>query len=217
MPPDVVAIAEAADRSAAVAVDVRRRLVDGGRGDAFDRHVFACVVAIAVAAGADAPAPSLCDATGLDRDALAALFTAYFPHTLSLLDRQPPAASAVEDAIEEPDLRQLLIDNRTEGVIEEEWLAAIVARRSLGPNHLWQDLGLNDRGELGRLLHRHFAPLAAGNVRDMKWKKYFYRRLCQMDGVLVCKAPNCEVCCDKSVCFGDEAGEPLARVRRSLL
>ena len=111
----------------------------------------------------------------------------------------------------------MLLDHRTHGTRAEAWLAAIVARRSLGPNHLWQDLGLNDRSELGRLLHRHFAPLASENVHDMKWKKFFYRRLCQLDGVLVCKAPNCEVCTDKAVCFGDENGEPLARARRSVL
>lgn len=195
--------------------------MDGGARDAFDRdafdrHVVACAIAIA-AMEADEVA-SLSVATGLGRDAIVALFAAYFPHAIGLVDAGSPAEAApVEDAIEEPDLRQLLIDHRSKGSVEEEWLAAIIARRSLGANHLWQDLGLNDRGELGRLLHRHFAPLAAGNVHDMKWKKYFYRRLCQLDGVLVCKAPNCEICTDKAVCFGDEAGEPLARARRSLL
>jgi nitrogen fixation protein NifQ len=204
-----------ADRSRPAA-DVNRWLVNGGRGDPFDRHVFACVVAVALCEIESEPQRSLCDATGLDRADLVALFAAYFPHGLALLDGLPPVASPVEDAIEEPDLRQLLLDNRAHGVIEAEWLAAVVARRALGANHLWQDLGLNDRGELCRLLQRHFAPLAAANGRDMKWKKFFYRELCRRDGVLVCKAPNCEVCCDKAACFGDEAGEPLARMRRAL-
>ena len=78
-------------------------------------------------------------------------------------------------------------------------------------NHLWQDLGLPHRGDLSALLHRHFRPLAERNDQDMKWKKFFYRKLCEREGVLVCKAPNCAVCDDVGLCFGAESGEPLAR------
>lgn len=39
--------------------------------------------------------------------------------------------------------------------------------------HLWQDLGLFNRGELSRLLATHFPTLAAGNTQNMKWKKPF--------------------------------------------
>lgn len=67
--------------------------------------------------------------------------------------------------------------------------------------------------DLSTLLRRHFAPLAARNSGDMKWKKFFYRELCQRDGVLVCKAPNCAVCDDAALCFAPEDGEPLARLQ----
>lgn len=187
-------------------------LVAHGLGDAFDRHVFACALA-AAAEEADRP---LTEALGLTGGSLERLLQAYFPltgPTGRLLAALPPDADPGADALEEPDLRQLLLDHRTRGVIEEEWLAAIIARRSLRPNHLWQDLGLFNRSDLGRLLHRHFEPLAQRNVRDMKWKKFFYRELCQRDGVLVCKAPNCAVCDDVSLCFGGEAGEPLAKLQ----
>ncbi len=83
----------------------------------------------------------------------------------------------------------------------------------MAPNHLWQDLGLQSRTDLGRLLHRHFPVLAGLNDRDMKWKKFFYRQLCQRDGILICKAPNCADCSDISVCFAGEPGEPLLALR----
>lgn len=201
------------------AADAYRLLIGGGQdqgrdtideGTAFDRHVFACVLAIGLGE-ADRP---LTAATGLSRDDLASLIERYFPHASSLLTDLPAEAGVVEDAIEEPDLRQLLQDNRRDDTAEATWLAAIVARRSLGANHLWQDLGLSNRGDLSRLLDRHFAPLASRNTKDMKWKKFFYRELCQMDGVLVCKSPNCEVCPDVGICFADESGDPLLTLRR---
>ncbi len=205
------------------AAEAYHRLTGGGqdagdsphveRDDDFDRHVFACVLAIGLS---EAGRP-LTDATGLSRGDLRQLFARYFAHAQTLLDDQPAEAAASPEAIEEPDLRQLLLDNRTHGTEDEAWLATIVARRSLGANHLWQDLGLMHRGELSRLLHRHFYPLASRNDKDMKWKKFFYRQLCQLDGVLVCKAPNCEVCADVGICFGAETGDPLLPLRQPLL
>ena len=184
-----------------------RRLMEGGAGDAFDRHVFACAIALA----ASEPGRPLTAALGLQGPALRALLAAYFPEEKELL--AGAGEDAGPDALEEPDLRALLIEHGSREAPEEAWLAAIVARRSLGANHLWQDLGLASRGDLSRLLDRHFHPLAARNTGDMKWKKFFYRELCQLDGALVCKAPNCAVCDDVSLCFGGEAGEPLTRLQ----
>ncbi len=169
-----------------------------GTGDPRERHVFACVLAIA----ARNPAVPLSEGVGLARADLGRLIETYFPAFRRLTAAIPATAGA--DAIEEPDLRRLLLDHRSRGAIEEEWLAAILARRSLGANHLWQDLGLFHRRELSGLLDRHFHALAVQNVGDMKWKKFFYRQLCARDGIFVCKAPNCAVCTDYSVCFGNE-------------
>ncbi len=41
---------------------------------------------------------------------------------------------------------------------------------------------LQDRSELRVLLQTHFPELAAGNTRDMRWKKYLYKRLCGWPG-----------------------------------
>jgi nitrogen fixation protein NifQ len=188
-------------------------LIASGRGDRFDRHVFACAITIGLA---ESRCP-LTAALGLSPSVLADLLNAYFPDA----GRYLPAANLGEDAgqdqLEEPDLRQLLIDHRSRDALEEEWLAAIVARRSLGANHLWQDLGLFDRGELNTLMDRHFHNLKRLNSGDMKWKKFFYRQLCERDGVLICKAPTCDACTDVGVCFGPEAGEPLSVLQKSVL
>jgi nitrogen fixation protein NifQ len=93
----------------------------------------------------------------------------------------------------------------------------MVARRALETNHLWEDLGLRNRGELSRLLTRHFAPLAERNTRNMRWKRFFYRQLCEDDGFLMCATPVCTDCPDFDLCFGEESGESrLAQRNRAL-
>ena len=128
------------------------RLMAAGRGDPFDRHVFACAVAAGLA---EAPRP-LTEALGLSADGLAGIFDAYFPETRALLENLRLTAPAESDEPEEPDLRALLLDHRTSGAPVEASVAAIVARRSCRANHLWQDMGLFNRSELSGLLHRHF-------------------------------------------------------------
>lgn len=180
-----------------------------GLGDPFDRHVFACALA---AGAAEFPRP-LAEALGLAPAALADLADAYFPGSWRRIPADRVGADPGPDALEEPDLRQLLLEHRARGAPEEGWLAAIVARRSLGANHLWQDLGLFERSELNTLMQRHFPGLKALNGGDMKWKKFFYRQLCERDGVVLCKAPNCAVCADVAECFGPEAGAPLSALQ----
>lgn len=190
-----------------------RLMADGGTGDLFDRHVFACAIAVAGGDGA----PSLSRALGLSPDALSALLMAYFPHAMDLLPWPAERDDSDDDAaLEEDDLRALILGHRASGRAEEGWLAHIVARRSMAENHLWQDLGLADRDELNDLIRRNFPGLAALNHANMKWKKFFYRTLCQTEGVVICKSPNCQTCDDFAHCFGDEAGAPLLGVASPL-
>ena len=167
-----------------------------------DRHLFGRIVDLA----ARDPRP-LTGALGLGRTDLARLLAKHLPERAHLLDGLPDDRG--EDAIEEEDMRGLLLDHRARGVEEEAWLAAIVARRSLEPNHLWQDMGFADRGELGAMFRRHFPSLVALNSGDMRWKKFFYRQLCEREGFLLCKAPHCERCEDHHACFDGEKGAPL--------
>lgn len=168
--------------------------------DVFDRHVFACILA----KGAAEAARPLTEAVGLAAQQLVQVQQRYFPAAHWLVAGLD--GDAGEDAPEEPDLRRMLADNAScPGAPAGQWLAAMVARRSLQPDHLWQDLGLAARGDLSGLLHRHFAPLAARNVRDMKWKKFFYRQMCEDEGVSICKSPVCDTCSDFPACYGPES------------
>jgi len=190
-----------------MASDLYSRLMAGsGSGDPFDRHLFACAIAVAFEAR-DQP---LTHGLGLSSECLAAVVGRYFPQAPGLLSGL--SRTGREDAPlapEEPDLRALLLDFRSRGLLEEEWLAHVIARRALGSNHLWQDLGLTGRADLSGLMRRHFRGLAELNNRDMKWKKFFYRELCRREGVVICKSPNCEICVDAVLCFGVEDGSPL--------
>jgi nitrogen fixation protein NifQ len=105
------------------------------------------------------------------------------------------------------DLMTLLRDHAAMAVHSEAEVDAIawaIACASLGDNHLWQDLRLASRGELSALIAYWFPTLAARNVHNMKWKKFFYKELCLREDLLVCRAPSCSVCTDRDMCFGPE-------------
>ncbi len=174
-------------------------------GFALDHYLFGRIVAI----GAADPRRSLTEALGLTRTALARLIGRHLPEHRPLLDALPAEAGPGTDAVEEPDYRAYLLQHRAGDAEEEEWLAAIVARRSQYPNHLWQDMGFASRNDLSAMFRRHFPELVRRNSGDMKWKKFIYRELCRIEGVVICKSPNCETCSDFGHCFGGEAGEPL--------
>ena len=177
-----------------------RLMESGGTADWFDRHVLACTLA---AARAENGRP-LTEALGLDRPALARLLDAMFPAADILDDLVDGPATPGDDAIEEPDFRALLLAGRRGGSEIEEWLARIVARRSLAAGHLWHSLGLTNRKELSDMLHRHFPAVAARNTRGMRWKKFFYREMCQAEGVNICKSPVCDICPEFDDCFKPE-------------
>ena len=102
------------------------------------------------------------------------------------------------------ELRDLLLLHRA-GVNESEiWMAEMVAVAAMGRDHLWQDMGLWSRKELGELMMRNFPSLARKNNRDMKWKKFLYKQLCVTEGVYTCRTPSCECCSDYEQCFGPE-------------
>jgi len=136
---------------------------------------------------------------GLPDAAFQTLWHDYFPGAhLNLTDGPGEVIAELED------LLNLLLEYRA-GVFDSGvWLAHIVAYSCCGRNHLWQDLGLADRGELSTLMHAAFPGLAALNVGDMKWKKFIYRHYCAREGIYVCPAPSCGECADHAQCFAPE-------------
>jgi nitrogen fixation protein NifQ len=178
----------------------------------FDRHVLASILAAAAMDGAP-DGEGLAERAGLAASDLAALVAEHFPSARpDLANWCRPLAPAEDD--ETAMVRDLLLAQRSSAGEVGQWLAAMVARRSMEPNHLWEDLGLRDRTELSRLLSRHFSPLAARNTRNMRWKRFFYRMLCEDDGFVMCTTPVCTQCNDFQLCFGDESGESRMAERR---
>lgn len=184
--------------------------------DAFDAHVVACTVALAIEDSLFS-GRAVTEFIGLPGAGLLSLLQTLFPHAIQF--HQPTGWDAnitVQD--DERCLVELLTRYSTRGSYLEVQLAAMIARRAMQPNHLWQDLGLRNRSELSKLMRLHFAPLAARNSSDMKWKKFLYRMICRDEGYRLCTTPICSECDDFAVCFGDESGESLlARNRRSAL
>jgi nitrogen fixation protein NifQ len=185
---------------------------DIGDNDDFDRHVLASILAAAVMDGG-----SIAERAGLGEQELNELLAECFPSA----EVRAVAWIAMPESIGDDEtimVRDLLLTQRsTDGEIGR-WLAAMVARRAMEPNHLWEDLGLRERAELSRLLMCHFAPLAARNTRNMRWKRFFYRMLCEDDGFVMCTTPVCTQCNDFDLCFGEESGESrMAERRREFL
>lgn len=182
---------------------------------AADAHAFASTLALALVEAEATQRPPV-DGLGLSPSELGHLIDRMFPTVGRAgfrLDRHDGRPADEEELL----IRDLLDAHRRRDDAVAGWLAAIIARRAMRPDHLWQDLGLQNRSELNALLARHFPALHAGNVRNMRWKKYFYRRICESEGFALCTAPSCAACCDFSDCFGEETGlSQLARARLEL-
>jgi nitrogen fixation protein NifQ len=177
----------------------------------FDVHVVAAILSLAI--GEAAYGASIPERVGLEKQPLMELVAEMFPGAYSVLENEV-TDERVEIDNEEQSLRDILAIYATGASLLERPLGAMIARRCKWPHHLWQDLGLRDRGELSVLMQRHFARLAEKNRQDMKWKKFLYRMVCSSEGFVLCTAPVCAECEDFLSCFGAEDGESrLARAR----
>ena len=105
---------------------------------------------------------------------------------------------------ESEDLRKLLLQSRNGSSDYELWMVDIMVAGCMGNDHLWQDLGLWQRTDLSNLMMDNFRALALRNDRDMKWKKFLYKQLCEAEGIYICRSPSCEVCVDYEHCFETE-------------
>ncbi|WP_119154749.1 nitrogen fixation protein NifQ [Caldimonas tepidiphila] len=147
---------------------------------------------------------------GLSPGDWAALEARFFPGAgLALLPRDEAPRGEFDEF---DDLVRLLAEHaapQARDASTARWLAHAIATACTAANHLWQDLGLPGRGVLNQLMQEHFPALRRRNGADMKWKKFFYRCLCEQAEVLICKAPSCSACSDRALCFGAESGRVL--------
>jgi nitrogen fixation protein NifQ len=199
-----------------VAADIYRTLMETPgtpAGDPFDRHVVAAILSLALDE-ADAGGTGALAGLGLERGALLALVGDLFPDKVDYIAQRVPDAPVEVDE-EERNIRDILAMYASGGGRLQRALIALIARRARAPHHLWQDLGLRNRGELSELMARHFAPLKAKNAHDMKWKKFLYRMVCGSAGFTLCTAPVCAECDDFPACFGAEDGESRLAIARN--
>jgi len=144
------------------------------------------------------------DRLGLNPTQFEQLIDSYFPGYP--LASQAFSGSSLDYSrmLEKRDLEILLAQFAANPCTETDWLIAMIVAACLGSDHLWQDLGLWSRSDLSAMLGYNFPQLLIRNSKDMKWKKFLYKQLCEAEGLYVCRAPSCEVCKDYSQCFGAE-------------
>jgi len=144
------------------------------------------------------------DTLGLEAEQFNTLITHFFSGCA--IPEQAPSGSKLDFSrmLEKQDLVNLLKLYAKPNSPEIDWIIGIIVAGCLGSDHLWQDLGLWSRSQLSAMLRHNFPELAARNNKDMKWKKFLYKQLCEAEGLYLCRAPSCEVCIDYPKCFGPE-------------
>ena len=175
-----------------------RILLVRGRGDGNDRVVARMVTSWTLGDGA------LPRWMGLAPSQFRAMMAFHFPgHGLDLGRRvsYKPPLNRLDERI---DLKRLLTAHRAGRSRSEVWIADLTVAACMAGGHLWEDLGLWSRGDLTELMERNFPVLAARNTKNMKWKKFLYKQLCEAHGVYICRSPSCEVCPDYAICYGPE-------------
>ena len=178
--------------------DVYAVLMGGRRGDPVEETLARIIASWLLGFGA------MPQWLGLGRERFEHVLATHFPgFPLRSLPQAGGAVSA-QRADEMQDLHRLLMQHRTDASEAQALMADILVAGCMGDDHLWQDLGLWCRADLSRLMSDNFAPLAARNDRDMKWKKFLYKQLCETEGIYTCRSPSCEVCADYAACFGPE-------------
>ena len=171
-----------------------------------DRHLFACVLAVATGEPYDTAT-----ALGLDIEDLENILQCYFP-AVSLTDLEAFSAPPRErPPLTNDDILNLLAtylpyDAKGYTPSPSLWLSRILATRAAHTGHLWRAMGLFARTELTAAIRRHLPALSVDKHRGMRWKRFLFKKLCEQSGGVLCKTPDCGVCSDYALCF---AGEEL--------
>jgi len=144
---------------------------------------------------------------GLNEEALDALLELYFPGITSSellnqdVEQDSPATPEYDTELLSLLESYLSAADRVTTAQPAGWLTRIIAARCGQPGHLWVAMGLPKRDELSAAISRHLPRLAAANDRGMRWKRFLFKRLCDLQGGVLCKAPTCGECSDYNLCF----------------
>jgi len=140
---------------------------------------------------------------GLSPDSFRALIDRFFPD--AVLPQPPQRSDAwLQQMPEKGEREALFADVAVDDDPQRGWIAATVIAGCVGHRHLWEDLGLFSRSDLTAMINENFPVLGRKNDRDMKWKKFIYKQLCEREGIIACPAPSCDACADFATCFAPE-------------
>lgn len=184
----------AADPAAGIYGELMSRAVGDG-----NEHVLACMIASRQTGMGAMPAR-----LGLAPAAFRCLMEHHFPGAVMPVLTLETGVVVDERADEVDELVRLMLIDKAGESPSEVWMAHLVAAGCVATDHLWQDLGLWSRADLTNLMRRNFPALAGRNVKDMKWKRFLYKQLCEAEGIYTCRVPSCEACVDYHVCFGPQ-------------
>ncbi len=166
--------------------------------DPEDRQLFASL--ITVATQEDCPMTA---ALGLNEEQLAALFATWFPYfDRRLVDgKQPILIAPPQINADVEDVLFSFVPADAEATSPAWLLAQILAARAAHKGHLWVAMGLLKRPQLTAAIRRHLPELAEANNKEMRWKRFLFKRVCDLGGGVMCKTPNCGDCSDFALCF----------------
>lgn len=102
---------------------------------------------------------------------------------------------------ERDELIALFLEHAPADASHSTALATVIATGCLGQEHLWEDMGFDKRDSLSEFIRLAFPDLFARNTQNMKWKRFFYKQLCEREGLYVCRAPSCGQCPEYQACF----------------
>lgn len=171
--------------------------------DEYDRQLFAGLLTVVI----QEKLP-LAASIGLTEDELSALLAYFFPscdHSIfsQTVSETTPAPDSNLDILIIM-LAHVPCDATVGRTQTSEWLARAIAARLTQPGHLWVAMGFFERPQLTAAIRRHLPTLAAANYNGMRWKRYLFKQVCEMNGGLLCKSPNCGDCSDYAFCFAAE-------------
>lgn len=162
-----------------------------------DRLLFAGLIAITCRDNRD-PAAAL----GLAVEEFSQLLETVFP---AIDPAEVLGRGATQSAPPADDLRTLLCSYLPKNAtLLAPFLAVTLAARAGCPGHLWVATGLQERPQLTAAIGRHLPALLAANDKNMRWKRFFFKQLCNNSGGMMCKTPDCGVCSDYALCFAPE-------------
>lgn len=193
-------VAEVEESVEELRLETRRWLIGRSPRRSFNDHALAAMLASNSVGLGDMP-PLL----GLEPGLFGRMLRATFPGVN--WPAASPAASSRQAATEMPEyaeLKSLFTEFAAPGVKEEPWWIELMIAGCNGREHMWRDMGLLERGDLTRLICNCFPELGRRNVRDMKWKKFIYKQLCEREGIIACPAPTCDQCASFKECFSPE-------------